>query len=292
MGKTNSKEITNMPDGNNNNSTDTEGQSWDQLQPVEPALDDTITINENTTTDMMEKFLDDKSDENKPPYELSHLESMELDSMSDENKTKLYENIYDAMSFSFYRSMKCTTVCEVCIGSIHEDNSIYIIKPDIAKRVHDYNYYEGDIAVCKKCHDSLSNNKYIKKAMNVAYMNHKGINFNWALKPRDVPYVTIKRSNGDIEYDWKIDESKCLMMMYRDNIDIGLFCYQDTETKLPYKIVEYQEILKLNPDVYITIDNYNSNAFEHDILCNKVIEDKKKLIESFKRYAKKRPDDN
>ena len=142
---------------------------------------------------------------------------------------------------------------------------------------------EGDVAGCHECYKILFEDKIFQQTLNVIYMKYRVVYFSWTLAKREPEFIKIKRTNGDIEDNWKIDEDKCLSIKSReDNMRIVVYCYQDTETKLPYKIIMYRDIIKLNPSIKILIKEPSPNEYEKNILCNNVVENMKNLYEKFK----------
>lgn len=273
--------------GKDNMQMDNLGKAWNQLKPIgsedtedtENTENDILDVSKKTTTSIIDIVVEK---EDVVPYKLYHLPTMKIDDMTESDKIKLYENLNLSISFSLYSSMKYAYICEICRCTINDGEGLHIIKPEIAHKVYDMYHCEGDVMGCKKCYADLYSDKRFIKAMNIIYMMHRRPYFNWYLKDKQ-EYIKVERSNGDIEDDWKIDENKCLLIKNRSDItDIGLYCHKDTKNGLPYKVVMYEDIKKLNPWVKIMIDEIEPKKYTENILCENVVRDIKNIYEKYK----------
>lgn len=287
MGQTNSKlsrESDSLLDTNNDNYGTTEtvngttnGQSWDQLRPI--GSEEETIISRDVVNNIVNYIVDTNTG---PPYDLSHLSNMHIDEMDDRDREKLYANIDNAMYNSMFTSMK-RMHCEITQKPISDDKGIYIVQPEVAADTYSSIHCEGDIGLDETIYEQLHKDKRFIKAMNISYMKHKKVYFRWHLAENELEYIKVERTNGDIEDNWKIDESKCLVIENRTKgQDICVYCYQDNDEKLPRKSITLQNIIKLNPYIRVNIMKPDSEILGKHILCDKVIEDGRKIYEEFK----------
>ncbi len=265
---------------------DVKGESWRDLRPVGTTELEIATISRDIVNDIVDGIMGDDIIEEMPcaPFKLG-LTNMKIDDMSEVDKIKMYDNLNLAISRSLYTSMKFSTICEICQCKINIKEGLHIIKPEIAHKVYDMYHCEGDVMGCNKCYDDLHKDKRFIKAMNVIYLIKKKSWFNWNLEEPKQKHIRIKRSSGDIENDWIIDEKKCLLIKSGfDMVDIELYCHKDTQDGLPYKVIMYNEVKEYNPWVKIVIEESKPEKYTEHILCYKVIKTIKNLNEEFKSY--------
>lgn len=290
MEQTNSKiyrESDSLLDANNDNYGTTEpvndttnGTSWDQLRPI--GSEEETIISRDVINNIVNYIVDTDTG---PPYDLSYLPNMNIDEMDDKDREKLYANIDFAMYNSMFTSMK-RMQCEISQKSVADDKGIYIVQPQVAADTYCSFHCEGDIGLDEIVYNQLYKDKRFLKAMNINYMKHKKVYFRWQLTEHELEYIKVERTNGNIEDNWKIDESKCLVIENRSKgRDICVYCYQDNDDKLPRKSIALKDIIILNPHIKVTIKEPVPEMTEKHILCDKVIEDGRKIYEEFKSYV-------
>ena len=201
-----------------------------------------------------------------------------------------YSKLKSVIYYNINASMRRVNYCQICnkyFNTDGESGSGYY--PNHSRVVGEYvcQYHcDGYTVICSECRtpDTL-------KIIDFLYLEGRGVYMDWEC---NLDTVIVKRSNGDIEEDWKICKESPLKIADRYDSDVNsekgcliVYCYKldDNDEKQMSKWVKYSDLKELNPTLKFELvqPSYpHLDEYRYDLLMSEIMYE---YFENFKKFT-------
>ena len=173
-----------------------------------------------------------------------------------ENKDNKLFSYYSSIISSITTTMRVVNYCQIC-GVNSECRSYKCIDFNIYSCA--YHPLYSSVLLCDTCY----NNNKVKETLKIMFCLVENLYIKWNINKTEK--ITIKRSSGIIENDWKIEKSIPLKLYEKNNkYNIKLFCIKEDESLT--KWILYSELIELNNDIILSILSPDIKYIENDLL--------------------------